>query len=112
MGLELILTKIIGKRLTKKITILFIIIYMFITGFSTSVVRASIMAIILSGSGLLHKKADTYTSLSIGLLLTLVYNPYLILNLSLQFSYLGTIGIIFLNKNLLRLCNKINLIKR
>ena len=72
---------------------------MFITGFSPSVVRASIMGIIMLISKLIHRKNDIWTSISLSLLILLIYNPFLILNVGLQLSYLGTIGIVCFNKN-------------
>ena len=47
MGIELLLKRGIGKRKTRIITIIVLVIYMFITGFSPSVVRASLMGIIM-----------------------------------------------------------------
>lgn len=97
----------IGKRETKKFTILFLIIYMFVTGFSPSVTRASVMYILVLGASLIHRRADIATSISISLLLILIYNPFLITNIGLQFSYFGTVGIILLHKNTLQILKNI-----
>ena len=79
---------------------LFLIFYMFLTGFSPSIVRASIMNIIILGAGIFHRKNDLATSISLSLLIILIYNPFLIENIGLQFSYIATIGIILLQKNI------------
>ena len=100
VSLKFILEKTIGKRKGKILTSLIIFIYMFITGFSPSVVRAGIMAIISILAGLFYRKSDTYNNLSLSLLILLVYNPFLINNASLLLSYSGTIGIILLQKNI------------
>lgn len=98
--INLIFKKSFGKRKTKFIVMLFLIFYMFLTGFSPSIVRASIMNIIILGAGIFHRKNDLATSISLSLLIILIYNPFLIENIGLQFSYIATIGIILLQKNI------------
>lgn len=90
--------KIIGKRYSKIVTIIILIIYMFVSGFSPSVVRATIMGVLFIISSLVHRKNDIWTSLSISLFIIVIYNPYLIMNVGLQFTYFGTIGIVMFNK--------------
>ena len=80
--------------------IIVLVFFMFITEFTPSVVRAGIMGILILGAKIFFKKLDFATSISLSLLLTLISNPYNILNLGLQLSYLGTIGIVLLNKPL------------
>ena len=109
IGIELLLKKGIGKRKTRIITIVILVIYMFITGFSPSVVRASIMGIIMLISKLIHRKNDIWTSISLSLLILLIYNPFLILNVGLQLSYLGTIGIVCFNKNVYNFLRKLKI---
>ena len=109
LGIELLLKKGIGKRKTRIITIIVLVIYMFITGFSPSVVRASLMGIIMLISKLIHRKNDIWTSISLSLLILLVYNPFLILNVGLQLSYLGTIGIVCFNKNVYNFLRKLKI---
>ena len=99
IGIQLFLKSIIGKRKTRFITIVFLIFYMFITGFSPSVVRASMMSILLIGGEVLYRKNDIWTSMAISLFLILIYNPFLIENIGLQFSYIGTMGIMILHKS-------------
>ena len=98
-GINLLLKSKVGKRKIRFITIIFLIFYTFITGFSPSIARASIMGILVIGSGILYRKNDTWTSIALSLLCILIYNPFLITNIGLQFSYLGTIGIILFHKN-------------
>ena len=109
LGIELLLKKGIGKRKTRIVTIIILVIYMFITGFSPSVVRASIMGIVMLISKLIHRKNDIWTSISLSLLILLVYNPFLILNVGLQLSYLGTIGIVCFNKNVYNFLRKLKI---
>ena len=46
----------------------------------------------------IYKKLDILNSIAISLIIILIYNPFLIRDVSLILSYLGTIGIINLNK--------------
>ena len=102
-----IFNNLLGKRKTKIVIIIILIFYTILTGFSPSIVRASIMGILIMGAGLFYRKNDIWSSIAISLLLMLIYNPFLITNVGLQLSYLGTIGIILLNKTFLRIFNKI-----
>ena len=97
---KFILDKLIGKRKSKIFTSIIIIIYMFITGFSPSVVRAGIMAIITVLSGIFYRKSDKWNNISLALLLLLIYNPFLITSTSLLLSFIGTIGIIVMKKDI------------
>ena len=72
---------------------------MFLTNFSPSITRAGVMSILLLFSKLVYRNNDTYTSLSLALLILLVYNPFPINNLGLQLSFGGVLGIVLLNKN-------------
>ena len=112
IGIEIILKNAIGKRRTRIITIIVLVIYMFITGFSPSVVRASIMGIVMLISKLIHRKNDIWTSISLSLFILLMYNPFLILNVGLQLSYLGTIGIVCFNKNVYNFLRKLKIRNR
>lgn len=109
MGISLLLSNFIGKRKTKVITTIVLIIYMFITNFSPSVVRAGVMAIIFQLSSILHRKNDTATTISISLLIILIYNPFLITSVSVLLSYAGTIGIILFSKNIFTILKKIRI---
>ena len=94
IGVQQLLKNRIGKKRTKIITIVILIFYAFMTGFSPSIVRAVVMGIITIGGDIVYRKGDVWNSIAISLLGILWYNPFLILNVGLQLSYLGTIGII------------------
>ncbi len=94
IGVQQLLKNRIGKKRTKIITIIILIFYAFMTGFSPSIVRAVVMGIITIGGEIVYRKGDVWNSIAISLLGILWYNPFLILNVGLQLSYLGTIGII------------------
>lgn len=107
LGINLAFKNLIGKRNTNILSIFILIIYMFITNFSPSITRAGIMGIIMIFSKLIYRKNDIYTSMSISLLLILIYNPFLIKNLGLQLSYGGVIGIVIFNKSILKFLKNI-----
>ena len=109
LGISISLKKVIGKRKSNIFTIFIIIFYMFITNFSPSITRAGIMSILYIFSNIIHRKSDILTSISFSLLIILIYNPFLIMNLGLQLSYGGTIGIILFNKTILNILNNIKL---
>lgn len=100
IGINLLLKDRIGKRKTKFLVIILLVCYMFITGFSPSIVRATIMNVLIIFSGIVYRKNDVWTSISFSLLLILIYNPFLILNIGLKLSYTGTISIILYNKDI------------
>ena len=90
-------------------TIFILLLFMFITNFTPSVTRACTSSIIILFSNLLYRKSDVITGLSIPLLITLIINPFLINEIGLQLSYLGTIGIILFNKNVENILIKLHI---
>ena len=88
----------ISKNIRNILTAIFLIFFMYITDFSSSVVRASIMGIILLLSILLYRKNDIATSIDLSILLIIINNPYKILDIGLLLSYFATIGIICFSK--------------
>lgn len=111
MGIQFVFQKIIGKKKANFITIILIVFYTIITGFSPSMVRAVIMTGITISSHLFYRKSDIWNSIAISLLSILIYNPFLILHIGLQLSYLGTIGIILFYPIILEQLN-LKLIKK
>lgn len=87
--------KILGKRKSKIIASIVLLIYMFITGFSISVVRASIMGILSCMAFVVYRKSDTLNNISIATLITLINNPYSIISVSFLLTYGGTLGILY-----------------
>lgn len=107
IGITIIVANLkIHKKIGYVITILLIILFMFLTNFTFSVVRAGIMAIVLILSKIFYRKSDVWTTISISALITIVYNPYAILEIGFQLSYAGTIGIICFNKNITKYLQK------
>lgn len=70
------------------------LLFMAVTGFTPSVVRAGVMQLALSLSGLTRREYDGDTALGLSLLLLVAWNPYAILNAGLQLSFASTLGIL------------------
>ena len=87
--------KLLGKKPSKIIASFVLLVYMFITGFSISVVRASVMGILACMSFVVYRKSDTLNNISISTLITLINNPYSLTGLSFLLTYGGTLGIIY-----------------
>lgn len=100
IGMQIVFEKVAGKRITNIIMIVFLILYMILAGSSPSVVRSVIMGILTIFSKLVYRKNDIINSISISLLILLIINPYVIENIGLQLSYLGTLGIVLFQKNI------------
>lgn len=101
LGLTYVLqNSIIGKKNGKIVCIIFLLVFMAITNFTPSVTRACIMAILTLFSSIIYRKSDVYTNISVAALITLIFNPYSLLDLGFQLSYGGTIGIIIFIKRI------------
>lgn len=101
LGLTYVLqNSIIGKKNGKIVCIIFLLVFMAITNFTPSVTRACIMVVLTLFSGIIYRKSDVYTNISVAALITLIFNPYNLLDLGFQLSYGGTIGIIIFIKRI------------
>lgn len=101
LGLTYVLqNSIIGKKNGKIVCMIFLLAFMAITNFTPSVTRACIMAILTLLSSIIYRKSDVYTNISVVALITLIFNPYSLLDLGFQLSYGGTIGIIIFIKRI------------
>ena len=97
----------IGKRFTKILTIAILLFFMALTGFTSSVIRACIMGILVIMASLLYRKSDTINNLGISSSIILACNPYAIADLGFLLSYGGTIGIILLGDKIINVSYKI-----
>lgn len=108
LGIGYILSKL-PKKYAGIITILVLEIFLFITNFTPSVIRACIMAGLAIGAKLLYKKSDTINNIAISAIIILMANPFSILDIGFQLSYLGTLGIVIFNKDIEKILSKIKL---
>jgi competence protein ComEC len=86
------------KAIIIKTLITFAVIwfYAMITGFSPSVARAATMFSIVLLAVLVNRKSHIINSLAFSALILLAYNPYYLLNIGFQLSYIAVAGIVFL----------------
>ena len=70
--------------------------YMYLCSFSVSVIRASIMALVLLHAGNRNKEYDKLSALSLAGLIILLISPMQLFNLSFIFSFVSILSIILL----------------
>jgi len=94
--LELFL-KVIGIRRRPRylLIILLLVHYCLLTGTRPSVIRATIMAVVLLVGFLLRRELQIYHSLSLAALVILVVNPRQMFNLGFQLSFTSVISIVY-----------------
>jgi ComEC/Rec2-related protein len=78
-----------------------------LTGFSPSIVRAAVMVGFVLAGELFLRETDGLTLLSIALLLLLFINPYALLSVGLQLSFLSCLGILLLEPYISELQKKL-----
>ena len=98
-----------SKRKSKYICIILLAIFADLTGNSPSVERAVIMSMFMISSKLFFRKSDTINNIAISCLMLLILNPYNILNLGFQLSFLGTVGIVLFYEKIMKLIGTISL---
>jgi len=90
----------LGQKISNILIILVLILFIFITGFSPSVSRAVIMAIVLLIGQLITRETDVYTSIAFAAILLLVSNPFTIFDIGFQLSFGATLSLILFYKNI------------
>ena len=70
--------------------------YAFITGLSPSVLRAVTLFSIIALGNAFHRRAPMINSLAVSAMVLLLYNPYLLMQVGFQLSYVAVLGIIFI----------------
>jgi competence protein ComEC len=77
-------------------TIISLLFYMELTGAPASVVRATIMALVVLTGTLFERKADIYNSLGVAAILMLVIDPRQLLDVGFQLSFAAVVSIVAL----------------
>ena len=95
-----------GKRRTVYFVIPVLVMFTLIVGAPPSVVRALIMHVIMILAPVLRGEADSVNSLSIALVALLIFNPYSVMDVGLQLSFLATLGIILFGNKIHRHLSK------
>lgn len=74
--------------------------YAFITGLSPSVLRAVTMFSVMALSKPLNYKTNIYNTLGVAAFILLLWEPYLIMSVGFQLSFLAVIGIVYMQPKL------------
>ncbi len=88
------------RWLKASIPIILLWIYAGITGFSPSVLRAAWMFTCFIIADTFGKESNIFNTLSASALILLCWNPYMIMEVGFQLSYLAVLGIVLLQKQL------------
>lgn len=86
--------------LGNKIGIILCALYVLFTGCNYSSIRAFVMLSTVEGAKLFKRNNNSLSALSLSALILLIYKPYSIMEISFHLSYLATLGIILLNRNI------------
>ncbi len=74
--------------------LLFIWFYAMITGFSPSVMRASVMISVIITGQMILRRGNIYNSMLLSATVLLLYNPFMITEVGFQLSFLAVFGIV------------------
>ena len=77
------------------VTIMFLLAYCLLTGANSSVIRATIMAVVMLGGLLLEKETDTLNSLGLSAIIILFLDPLSLFDIGFQLSFAGVFSIIY-----------------
>lgn len=94
------------RRTSAILSILFILFFIALTGFSKSVIRAGIMLIIMHFGKIIKYKSDSINSLFTALTVILIANPFAASSISLQMSFLSTLGIVSFSQHVISTLQK------
>ena len=83
-------------RILRFIIVLAVLLgYAIITGLSSSVLRSTFMFSLMGFGDLFHRNKNTYNTIAASAFILLIINPYNIMDVGFQLSYMAVIGIIF-----------------
>lgn len=94
-----------GRSLRFVLSLTFIWFFALLTGGAPSVLRASLMFSFIALGAALNKKGSIYNSIFASAFLLLLYNPFLLFDLSFQLSYSAVISIVFFQPKIASLLN-------
>lgn len=92
-----------GRWILAVLSILILWAYAFITGLSPSVLRAVAMFSFVALSTPNGKRTNIYNTLAISAFCLLLYDPFLIMSVGFQLSYLAVLGIVYLQPGFYKL---------
>lgn len=92
----------LGLRLSAALTIPVVLLFAMLVGATPSVCRAAVMCLVWLAGYLLRRRSDGLTSLGLAAILLLLHNPYTLLSVGAQLSFLATAGVLMLTPRLCR----------
>lgn len=92
------------------LSIVILWLYAFVTGLSPSVLRAVTMFSFVAIGKATTRRTNIYNTLAASAFVLLCYNPYLIMSVGFQLSYLAVFGIVYLQPKFYRLLTTENVI--
>ena len=105
-----LLKKLKAKRIVNLIVVsTTLLVYCYLCGFSPSVVRVSIMSVIVLVAYVSGKEYDILSALSLAAIITLLINPLNLFATGFQLSYLCLLSIITLSNSITRVLAKLKL---
>lgn len=96
----------VRRRPAAGITAGAIVLFMAVTGFSPSVMRAGIMALVCLAAVIIRRDADIFNSLGLSAFLLCAVNPYAATDVGLLLSLTATLGMATVSKKLLESTRK------
>lgn len=91
---------VLNHFLDNRIGLILSALYVLFTGCEHSSIRAFIMLSTVEGAKILKRNNNSISSLSLSAIVLLIYKPYSIMEISFHLSYLATLGIILLNRDI------------
>jgi competence protein ComEC len=85
----------IGKLVSPFLAIALLWLYAFITGLSPSVMRAVTMCSLVIIARAISRNTNIYNILSLSAFILLIYDPFLLMQVGFQLSYLAVLGIVY-----------------
>jgi competence protein ComEC len=101
-----------GRWAFTLIVLLILWAYAIFTGLSSTVLRATVMFSFIQMGTAINRQHNIYNILAVSALALLCYNPYWLVDVGFQLSYLAIIGIVYLHPYLNQLINPTNPIIR
>ncbi|HCW09016.1 MAG TPA: hypothetical protein DGG95_16795 [Cytophagales bacterium] len=92
-----------GKWVIAIVSLFCLWVFSFVTGNSPSVLRAVTMFSFIAVARPFGKRTNIYNTLAASVLVLLIYNPYLIMSVGFQLSYLAVLGIVYLQRPIYQL---------
>lgn len=92
-----------GKLISAILLIFSMWFYALITGLSPSVIRAATMFTFMIFAQTIKRKSNIYNTIALSAIAILLYDPFMLLEVGFQLSYLAVIGIVYLHSYLYKL---------